>query len=108
MIRITVARRAAGEPLRRLAADSGVSHSALCRSFARPEVAAKVRAAEGITWRTWFDGGGVGGPIATRWEVELWPTVFLLDKKGVVRHVWVGWPPETAVEAAITALLAGK
>ena len=41
-----IARRAAGEPLRRLAADSGVSHSALCRSFARPEVAAKVRAAE--------------------------------------------------------------
>ncbi|MGZ4408277.1 MAG: hypothetical protein ACXVY6_05705 [Gaiellaceae bacterium] len=41
-----IARRAAGEPLRRLATDCAVSHSTLCRSFARPEVEAKVRAAK--------------------------------------------------------------
>jgi hypothetical protein len=41
-----IARRAAGEPLRRLAADSGVSHSTLCRAFARPEIEANVQAAK--------------------------------------------------------------
>jgi hypothetical protein len=41
-----IARRAAGEPLRRLATDSGVSHSTLCRSFARSEIEAEVQAAK--------------------------------------------------------------
>jgi hypothetical protein len=41
-----IARRATGESFRQLATDSGVSHSTLCRSFARPEVEAKVQAAK--------------------------------------------------------------
>jgi hypothetical protein len=41
-----IARRVAGEPFRSLAEDADVSHSALCRSFARPEVEAKVQTAK--------------------------------------------------------------
>jgi lambda repressor-like predicted transcriptional regulator len=38
-----VLRRAAGEPLRRLARDYGVAHTTLARWFARPEVAGQLR-----------------------------------------------------------------
>jgi hypothetical protein len=40
---------------------------------------------EMITWRSFWDGGKVGGPIATRWNVETWPTVYLLDQRGIIR-----------------------
>ncbi len=38
-----------------------------------------------ITWRSWWDGGSTGGPIATRWNVRGWPTLYLLDGNGVIR-----------------------
>ncbi len=42
---------------------------------------------EGITWRSWWDGGKIGGPIARRWDVELWPTIVVLDDKGVIGNM---------------------
>jgi lambda repressor-like predicted transcriptional regulator len=41
-----ISRRAAGEPLRRLAKDAGVSPATLSRTFARPEVAKELRLQE--------------------------------------------------------------
>ena len=38
-----------------------------------------------ITWRSWWDGGSTNGPIATRWNVHGWPTLYLLDGNGVIR-----------------------
>jgi hypothetical protein len=40
---------------------------------------------EKITWRSFWDGGSTGGPIATRWNVHSWPTIYVLDAKGVIR-----------------------
>jgi hypothetical protein len=40
---------------------------------------------EEITWRSFWDGGKVGGPIATRWNVQGWPTVYVLDHRGIIR-----------------------
>ena len=40
---------------------------------------------EKITWRSFWDGGGTGGPIATRWNVHSWPTIYVLDQNGVIR-----------------------
>jgi phosphosulfolactate synthase (CoM biosynthesis protein A) len=40
---------------------------------------------EAITWRSWWDGGSNEGPIATKWNVRGWPTLYLLDGKGVIR-----------------------
>ena len=40
---------------------------------------------EDITWRSWWDGGSTYGPIATRWNVQDWPTLYLLDGNGVIR-----------------------
>jgi hypothetical protein len=40
---------------------------------------------EQITWPSWFDGGSTSGPIATRYQVTAWPTIYVLDPKGVIR-----------------------
>ena len=38
-----------------------------------------------LPWTSFFDGGGTGGPIATKWGVRGWPTVFIIDHKGIIR-----------------------
>src|SRR5262245_4024689 len=40
---------------------------------------------EGITWRSFWNGGSTEGPISTRWNVTGWPTIYVLDAKGVIR-----------------------
>src|SRR5688572_24591405 len=45
---------------------------------------------EELTWRSWWDGGSTGGPIASKWNVHGWPTVYVLDGKGVIRYKSVG------------------
>jgi hypothetical protein len=41
---------------------------------------------ENITWRSWWDGGSTDGAIAKAWNVKGWPTIYVLDVKGVIRH----------------------
>ena len=38
-----------------------------------------------ITWRSWAQGS-IEGPIPTKWAIETWPTIFLIDHKGIIRH----------------------
>ena len=38
-----------------------------------------------ITWRSWCDGGA-DGPISRRWNVRGYPTIFVIDSEGVIRH----------------------
>jgi hypothetical protein len=49
------------------------------------DVLRKAMGSEHITWRSFWDGGSTGGPIATRWNVHGWPTIFILDEEGVIR-----------------------
>ena len=39
-----------------------------------------------ITWPSFWDGGDTSGPIATKWAVSGWPTIYILDHKGVIRY----------------------
>src|SRR5215468_4638737 len=66
----------------------------------------KAMAKEQLTWRSWFDGGSTSGPIATRWNVSGWPTLYVLDHKGVIRHKWLGSPGDKAMDEAIVKLVA--
>jgi hypothetical protein len=50
----------------------------------------KVMEKENITWRSWFDGGSTGGPIASQWNVQGWPTLYLVDGKGIIRDKSIG------------------
>ena len=43
--------------------------------------------AENITWRSFWNGGSTGGPISTRWNVRGWPSLYLLNDKGIIRGV---------------------
>ncbi len=45
----------------------------------------KDMASEHITWRSWFDGG-ITGPIDQSWGIHAWPSIFLIDHKGVIRY----------------------
>ena len=65
--------------------------------------ALKVRMAEeNITWRSWRNGGSTRGPISTAWNVSGWPTIYLIDHEGVIRHRDLR---DEALEEAIHALV---
>ena len=60
---------------------------------------------EQMTWRSWWDGGDTSGPIATRWNVSGWPTLYLVDHKGVIRNKWVGSPSDQVMDQTVDALV---
>lgn len=59
-----------------------------------------------ITWRSWWDGGSMTGPIASKWNAQVGVTLYVLDHKGVIRHKWVGTPVEGELDKAIEKLVA--
>src|SRR5262245_18561125 len=64
----------------------------------------KVMEKEQIAWRSWL-GGGTGGPIATRWKVNGWSTIYVLDHKGVIRFKEVrGEEMDKAVDTLLKEL----
>ena len=54
------------------------------------ERAIESRGRENITWRSFWDGGTNGGPIASKWHVQGWPTIYILDPQGVIRFKSIG------------------
>jgi hypothetical protein len=62
----------------------------------------KVMEKEQITWRSFFDGGSTNGPIASKWNVMGWPTIYVIDSKGLIRYKNVrGGPMDTAVDTLL-------
>ena len=60
-----------------------------------------------ITWRSFWNGpDGTGGPISKEWNVRGWPTLYIIDAKGVIRHKWVGSPGDKVMDEAIDKLVA--
>jgi thiol-disulfide isomerase/thioredoxin len=41
---------------------------------------------QGFGWRSWWDGAQQGGRIAEQWQVNSYPTIYVLDAKGVIRY----------------------
>jgi len=59
---------------------------------------------EKITWRSFWNGPkGTRGPISEAWNVSAWPTIYVLDEKGVIRFKGVRG---AAMDAAVNELLA--
>ena len=69
----------------------------------RENIKARIKE-ENITWRSWYDGGGTSGPIATSWNVSGWPTLYVVDTEGVIRFKSMGFD-EKGVDGTIDALL---
>ena len=60
---------------------------------------------ENMTWRSFWDGGNTRGPIATTWNVSGWPTLYVIDAKGVIRHKWLGSPGDKVIDESIEKLV---
>jgi peroxiredoxin len=54
------------------------------------EMARKAVAKYQIPWRSFWNGKqGAGGPIAVSWNVRGWPTVYVIDHRGMIRHKYL-------------------
>lgn len=60
---------------------------------------------EKLTWRSFWDGGDSSGPIATMWNVNSWPVIYLLDHKGTIRFKYYSKPSEAELAKSIDELL---
>jgi hypothetical protein len=69
------------------------------------EALKQVLVKENITWRSFWNGGSTKGPISRDWKIEGWPTLFLIDHKGVIRQKYLGSPGDGALDQAIEGLL---
>ena len=67
------------------------------------ELAKEAVESEGLSWRHYWNGPeGTAGPLAQNWNVEAWPTVYLIDGNGVIRYKDVlGDKLHRAVEALL-------
>jgi peroxiredoxin len=68
-----------------------------------PEALRKFEEKERLNWRSWWDGPG--GPISTQWKVQGFPTLFLIDHRGVVRYEWLGAPRDAELDRHIEDLV---
>ena len=61
---------------------------------------------EKITWRSFWNGEkGTGGPISMEWNVRGWPTLYIIDADGVIRHKFLGNPGDKKMDEFIDALV---
>ena len=58
-----------------------------------------------ITWRSFRNNRGGKDSIAEEWGHDAWPTLYVIDAKGIVRHKWVGSPGDEVLDKAIEDLV---
>ena len=59
---------------------------------------------EKMPWSHWVDGSR--GPVAKMFKVRAYPTLYLIDAKGIVRKKWIGSPGNEVMDKAIEELVA--
>jgi len=57
---------------------------------------------ENITWRSFWNGGSIRGPISRQWSVSSWPSIWVIDARGMIRYRDVRG---AAMDKAVDALL---
>ena len=64
---------------------------------------------ENISWRSFWNGlEGTQGPISTRWNVQGWPTIYVIDAEGVIRYKQVrGEQLDSAIDTLLAEAQAG-
>jgi len=53
-------------------------------------------AKKGPPWRSFWDGGSTNGPIQNQWNIQSYPTMYLIDHKGFI--VARTYPIEDGIE----------
>ena len=62
--------------------------------------------AMGVSWRSSWQGS-TRGPLCTEWGVQSFPTIYVLDHKGVIRYIGVrGKDMDKAVDTLLAELKA--
>jgi hypothetical protein len=69
------------------------------------EALKKTMEEEKITWRSFWDGGTTRGPIASKFKVQGWPTLYVIDHNGMIRHKFLGSPGNKVIDDAIETIL---
>ena len=59
---------------------------------------------EKMPWLHWWEGQK--GPVAKLFKVQAYPTLYLIDSKGVLRKKWIGSPSSEALDKAVEELVA--
>jgi thiol-disulfide isomerase/thioredoxin len=56
-----------------------------------------------VVWRCWWDGEKE--QIGQEWQVDSFPTMYLLDHEGIIRRIFLGRPEEKELDKAIKDLV---
>jgi thiol-disulfide isomerase/thioredoxin len=59
---------------------------------------------EKMPWAHWWEGPR--GPVAKMFRIRAYPTLYLIDGKGVIRKKWVGSPGNEVLDKAVQELVA--
>lgn len=73
-----------------------------------PKKLKEVMDKEQLNWRSYSDARGKDGglgTIATKWNLQGTPTLYLIDHKGVIRYKWLGGPGEKVIDEALAKLI---
>jgi thiol-disulfide isomerase/thioredoxin len=62
-------------------------------------------AKEQLAWPHFWNGGSQAGPISQLYKVRIWPTIYVLDRRGVIRFRNVTGP---ALDAAVDRLMTDR
>jgi peroxiredoxin len=54
-----------------------------------------------VNWRSICDGGSNRRSIATKWNLNGLPTLYLIDRKGIIRRKWYGVQDRATLERSI-------
>ena len=60
---------------------------------------------QGITWRSWWMSGEAFSTVARIWSPEGVPTLYAIDRRGIVRYKFLGFPGAATIDRLVDGLL---
>jgi hypothetical protein len=67
------------------------------------DVARRAVTRDRLNWRSWWDGESA--TLRDQWQVDSFPTLYLIDHEGIIRKKWEGKPETEELEAAVEDLV---
>ncbi len=58
-----------------------------------------------ITWRSFKNEQSGQAKLSEIWGIDGWPTIFVIDSEGIIRHIWTDSPGEKVLHESIEELV---
>jgi hypothetical protein len=58
-----------------------------------------------VTWRSFKNKQREGKVIAAEWKIAGWPTLYLIDHRGIIRKRWLGNPAAEMLDREVDLLV---